>query len=66
MAAGGSPAGGLITPYVRGLLGVGGWEGWLSVDPLVYCVFAVRELVQVWGMALHVRSCSLDTTCSKG
>ena len=48
VAAGGSPAGGLITPYVRGLLGVGGWEGWLSVDPLVLlCVCSERASASV-------------------
>ena len=51
----------LITPYVRGLLGVGGWEGWLSVVPLVLCVCIERA--SEWGMAMRVRSWTLDTTC---
>ena len=47
VAAGGSLAGSLITPYVRGPLGVGGWEGWLSVDPLVLCVCSERASASV-------------------
>ena len=60
VAAGGSPAGSLSTPYVRG---VGGWEGWLSVVPLVLCVCSERA--SEWGIALHVRSWTSDTTCSR-
>ena len=53
-----SPAGSLITPLV------GGWEGWLSVVPLV--LWVCSERASEWGMALHVCSWTSDTTCSKG
>ena len=68
------PAGSLITPYVRGLLGVGArgrgeWVGARGRAGCVwfhrFCVLAVRGLVS-GGMALHVCSWTSDTTCSKG
>ena len=31
--------------YVRGLLGVGRWEGWVSVVPLVLCACSEKAIV---------------------
>ena len=43
---------------------VGGRAAWLSVVPLALC--ACSERASEWGMAMHVRSWTSDTTCSKG
>ena len=40
---------------------MGGWEGWLSVVPLVLCVCSERA--SEWGMAMRVHSWTSDTTC---
>ena len=57
----GSPAG--KSDYSIRKRAVGG--GWIvSVVPLVLLV--CRERASEWGMALHVCSWTLDTTCSKG
>ena len=63
VAAGGSPAGKSDYSIRKRAVG-GGWEGCVSVVPLVLCVCSERA--SEWGMALNVCSWTSDITCSKG
>ena len=59
VAAGSSPVGSLTTPYVRGVLGVGGWAGGLVV-------WRLRVLLSRGWPGPRIQLAVKDTNCSKG